>query len=76
MILCVNDGGKCRELAFSHPPKPQSEWRPGQSRLDKSVLDIADLRDKTFRLRLTKSEAADLELMLELQQGDMTDDGE
>lgn len=73
MILAVDDEGRCRELAFSHPPKERRLWRPGESRLDKTVVDIRDIRDGTWHLRLTKREAADLELMLELEQGDMDD---
>ena len=75
MILPVDDEGRCRELAFSHPPKDRALWKPGESRIDKTVLDITDIRDEAFRLRLTKSEVSDLELMLEMRLGDM-DDGE
>ena len=74
MILAVDDEGRCRELAFSHPPKHQKHWKPGESRLDKTVVDIADLRDKAFHLRLTKREAEDLILHLEMETGDMDDE--
>jgi hypothetical protein len=73
MILCVNDEGRFRELTFSHPPKNQRDWRPGQSRLDKRYVYVKDRLDEKFHLRLTKSEALDMILHLEIETGDMDD---
>lgn len=72
MILRTESG---RELVFIHPPKPREEWRPGESRIEKAVVDVMDLHDKRFHLRLTRQEAEDVILMLELKTSEMTGSG-
>lgn len=49
----------------------ESDWRPGESRLDKRRVCIFDLRDSRFRLVLTRQEAEDLILKLEIEVSDM-----
>lgn len=77
MSLSVSDGdGKWRDLSFSHPPKARSKWRPGESRLDKTLLRIVDINDPAFSLVLTKRALSDLIVRLEIEEQEMVDDGE
>lgn len=72
MVLRTESG---RELVFIHPPKPRSSWRPGESRIERAIVDVVDLRDRGFHLRLTRQEAEDIILMLELRTSEMADSG-
>lgn len=64
-----------REIHISHPPKDQKDWKPGESRLDRTRLCVADILDpKGFMLVMTRRQVLDLILWLEIEEDKMEGD--